>query len=673
MNLRIPQSLAAQFTLAVWTLALLIVAGGATAIYTLSASATAIRQLAEQRLTHLQEAQDLVQRTLLIERKALQLSGINTLAGIRETHRQVIEQLEAFDRLVDRLAAAAANDNVEVLDLHLSSQLFRNTVNIMAQLRESALSTETGERVAPSRNASTPGLDSELQRQAEALAGAATQQSIYFTRDYREAVQHMADVSSRTRWWVVGLVGVSLLLAWLITRDFLGRHVMGRLQQVSYYLRRGDSDAPSAGIPVQGRDEIADMARAVELFLEDRRQRKQAEQQLTAARDMAVAAQRAQATFLTNMSHELRTPLNAILGYAQLLRLDHNLTDRQASRLRTMQTSGEHLLALINDLLDLSRIEANKLELHPAAVDLLPFLQSIADTIRVKAAEKGLAFELGHSPDAAIVVRVDEQRLRQVLLNLLGNAVKFTDHGAISLRVAMLRESVDGELTLRFEVEDSGVGIAPQERDSLFQPFEQVGTVARRAGGSGLGLAISRQLVHLLGSDIQVDSRTAEGGSAHGSRFWFDLSLPLVSTPTAVTSVPRDVSHYTGPRRRILVVDDVDANRSLVADCLQPLGFELQEAANGEEALAKAQLFQPDLILMDNAMPVMDGLEATRRLRSTPGLAAVPIIAISAAAYEQDQQSSLAAGANVFLAKPFEIAALRACIGTLLKLEWLER
>jgi signal transduction histidine kinase len=673
LNLRIPQSLAAQFTLAVWALALLIVAGGATAIYTLSASATAIRQLAEQRLTHLQEAQDLVQRTLLIERKALQLSGINTLAGIRETHRQVIEQLEAFDRLVDRLAAAAANDNVEVLDLHLSSQLFRNTVNIMAQLRESALSTETGERVAPSRNASTPGLDSELQRQAEALAGAATQQSIYFTRDYREAVQHMADVSSRTRWWVVGLVGVSLLLAWLITRDFLGRHVMGRLQQVSYYLRRGDSDAPSAGIPVQGRDEIADMARAVELFLEDRRQRKQAEQQLTAARDVAVAAQRAQATFLTNMSHELRTPLNAILGYAQLLRLDHNLTDRQASRLRTMQTSGEHLLALINDLLDLSRIEADKLELHPTAVDLPPFLQSIADTIRVKAAEKGLAFELGHSPDAAIVVRVDEQRLRQVLLNLLGNAVKFTDHGAISLRVAMLREPVDGELPLRFEVEDSGVGIAPQERDSLFQPFEQVGTVARRAGGSGLGLAISRQLVHLLGSDIHVDSRTAEGGSAHGSRFWFDLSLPLVSTPAAATSVPRDVIDYTGPRRRILVVDDVDANRRLFADCLQPLGFELQEAANGEEALAKAQLFQPDLILMDNAMPVMDGLEATRRLRSTPGLAAVPIIAISAAAYEQDQQVSLAAGANVFLAKPVEIAALRACIGTLLKLEWLER
>jgi len=560
-----------------------------------------------------------------------------------------------------------------VLDLHLSSQLFRNTVNIMAQLRESALSTETGERVAPSRNASTPGLDSELQRQAEALAGAATQQSIYFTRDYREAVQHMADVSSRTRWWVVGLVGVSLLLAWLITRDFLGRHVMGRLQQVSYYLRRGDSDAPSAGIPVQGRDEIADMARAVELFLEDRRQRKQAEQQLTAARDVAVAAQRAQATFLTNMSHELRTPLNAILGYAQLLRLDHNLTDRQASRLRTMQTSGEHLLALINDLLDLSRIEADKLELHPTAVDLPPFLQSIADTIRVKAAEKGLAFELGHSPDAAIVVRVDEQRLRQVLLNLLGNAVKFTDHGAISLRVAMLREPVDGELPLRFEVEDSGVGIAPQERDSLFQPFEQVGTVARRAGGSGLGLAISRQLVHLLGSDIHVDSRTAEGGSAHGSRFWFDLSLPLVSTPAAATSVPRDVIDYTGPRRRILVVDDVDANRRLFADCLQPLGFELQEAANGEEALAKAQLFQPDLILMDNAMPVMDGLEATRRLRSTPGLAAVPIIAISAAAYEQDQQVSLAAGANVFLAKPVEIAALRACIGTLLKLEWLER
>ena len=282
MNLRIPQSLTAQFALAVSALLLVMIAIGATTVYTLSSSAESIRQLAGQRLTRFQDAQDLVHRTLLIERMALQLSSIDTPGGVRETHRQVIGELEAFDLLVDRLATAAASDNVEVLDLHRSSQVFRNTVNVVAQLRESAPSVESAVQEASRRSLLMRGLSEELRRQAEALAAAARQQTAFFTRDYREAVQSLVDVSDRTRRWVVTLVGVSLLLAWLITREFLGRHVVARLRQVSHHLRHGDIDAGPASVPVQGSDEIADMARAVEQFLEDRRQRKQAEQEVLA-------------------------------------------------------------------------------------------------------------------------------------------------------------------------------------------------------------------------------------------------------------------------------------------------------------------------------------------------------------------------------------------------------
>ena len=211
MNLRIPQSLTAQFALAVSALLLVMIAIGATAVYTLSRSAESIRQLTGQRLTHFQDAQDLVHRTLLIERMALQLSSIDTPGGVRETHRQVIGELEAFDLLVDRLATAAASDNVEVLDLHRSSQVFRNTVNIVAQLRESAPSVESAANDGSRRSSLMRGLSEELRRQAEALAAAARQQTAFFTRDYREAVQSLVDVSDRTRRWVVTLVGVSLM------------------------------------------------------------------------------------------------------------------------------------------------------------------------------------------------------------------------------------------------------------------------------------------------------------------------------------------------------------------------------------------------------------------------------------------------------------------------------
>ena len=280
MKLPIPQSLAAQFAMVVACLAALVAVVGATTVYSLAGSAHEIRQLADQRLARLQDAQDLQQHTLKIERLALQLSAIDTVDGVREAHAQVIEHLTSFDQLVERLATAAASDDVDMLALHRSSQRFRNTVNIEAQVRENALGAAS--RAPPSAGpaASLATLDADLRRQADALAAAARQLSDYFTHDYRDAVQRLADHSDRTRWWILGEVGVSLLLSWLIARVFLGHHVMERLRRVSHALRFGAGHAGQDGLPLQGGDEIADMARAVEQFLEDRRRRGLAEDAL---------------------------------------------------------------------------------------------------------------------------------------------------------------------------------------------------------------------------------------------------------------------------------------------------------------------------------------------------------------------------------------------------------
>ena len=274
MKLPLPQSLAAQFALVVSCLIALVVAVGATTIYSLAGSANAIRQLADERLARLQDAQDLQQHTLKIERLALQLPGIVTVDGVRDMHAQVIAHLEAFDQLVARLTAAAGGDDGDMLALHRSSQRFRNTVNIEAQVRENAVRTA----VVPTPGPAAP--NAELPREAEVLATAAHQLSDALTRDYRDAVQQLAAQSDRTRRWIVGEVAVSLLLAWLIGREFLGRHVVRRLRRVSQALRYGVGAAGPSGLPVHGGDEIADMARAVEQFLEDRRRRGQAEDAL---------------------------------------------------------------------------------------------------------------------------------------------------------------------------------------------------------------------------------------------------------------------------------------------------------------------------------------------------------------------------------------------------------
>jgi signal transduction histidine kinase/ligand-binding sensor domain-containing protein/FixJ family two-component response regulator len=383
------------------------------------------------------------------------------------------------------------------------------------------------------------------------------------------------------------------------------------------------------------------------------------------AEQTAKAANESKSIFLANMSHELRTPLNAILGYAQLLLRDRNLNEWQTRASNTIHQSGEHLLMLITDILDLSKIEASKLDLQVSEVELSGFLMGIVNIIRIKTEERDLEFGCEISPDLPKSVLADPKRLRQVLLNLLSNAVKFTDKGGVDLVVKVVSRS-SALAQLRFEVRDTGVGVAPEYNETIFKPFEQVGDKKRRSGGTGLGLSISRQLISLMGSEIKLESELG-----HGSVFSFELSTPLVGFSEAKPTGFRKIVAYSGPRRSVLVVDDVNASRSVLLNTLIDLDFQISEARDGVEAVEQARLLRPDLILMDVRMPNLDGLAAICQIRQTAELRSVPIVANSEDINLEDRPRSLAAGASAFVSKPIERRYLLDEIGRLLNLNWI--
>ena len=370
---------------------------------------------------------------------------------------------------------------------------------------------------------------------------------------------------------------------------------------------------------------------------------------LVVARDAAEAANRAKSAFLANMSHEIRTPMNAIMGMVTRLRRE-GVSPRQAERLQIIDTASQHLLAIINDILDLSRIEADKLELEEADIDVGELTNKVVSMLLDRAQAKGLALQLEVEPLPPFL-RGDPLRLQQILLNYVSNAIKFTDQGTVALRVCAAEETADSVL-VRWEVEDSGIGIEPEAQQRIFDAFEQADTsTTRQFGGTGLGLAIARRLARLMGGETGVVSCPGKG-----STFWFTARLNKaaakdVPRPSHRGALAEDVlrRHYGGSRVR--AVDDELLNREVALLMLEELGFVADTAVNGAEAVSKAQSGDYDLILMDMQMPTMDGLEATRLIRQC--FKTLPILALTGNAYAEDKKQCLAAGMNDFISKPF--------------------
>ncbi|HEY9744012.1 MAG TPA: ATP-binding protein [Coleofasciculaceae cyanobacterium] len=410
--------------------------------------------------------------------------------------------------------------------------------------------------------------------------------------------------------------------------------------------------------------------------------------QLKAAKEAADTANQAKSEFLANMSHELRTPLNGILGYAQILQRDKTATPKQQDGLSIIRQCGSHLLTLINDVLDISKIEAQKLELYLKAFQFETFLEGVKEICRIKAEQKEIDFTyqpLNRLPSA---IYADEKRLRQVLINLLGNAIKFTDQGGVTFKVGVVTDSPEflhpsnppdaqSQTTnnqqlsihkIRFQVEDTGVGMVPEQLEKIFLPFEQVGDSAHKSEGTGLGLAISRKIVEMMGSEIKVESTYGKG-----SKFWFDLDLREATDwmESASLESRQTVVGYQGEKRKILIVDDRWENRSVIVNMLDPIGFEVIEAGNGQEGLETAYECQPDLIITDLAMPVMNGFEMTQRLRESPSFRNTIIIASSASVFSFDRQQSREAGCNDFVPKPVQSEELLNQLQNYLDLEWI--
>ncbi|MGD2181291.1 response regulator [Lusitaniella coriacea] len=479
------------------------------------------------------------------------------------------------------------------------------------------------------------------------------------------------------RW--IQIIAISLSLSTAIAAilaSYTSRAIARPIKTVTQFAQQATQTSNfTTEVSIISQDEIGILADAFNQFV---RQVNHLLQEQKQAQHAAEAANRAKSKFLANMSHELRTPLNAILGFTQVILRDEASPQEQRNYIEIVNRSGEHLLSLINDILEMSKIEAGKITLNPSSFDLYRLLNTLEDLFCLKAQMKDLQLLFERTPEVPQHITTDENKLRQILINLLGNAFKFTQQGSVTLRVSVDRSNCKDAndrrnypIELIFEVEDTGMGIVSEEKEGIFEAFGQSEISVKSQTGTGLGLPISRKFVQLMGGELDFRS-TLNGGSL------FYFNLPVLSTQPEKVKPPNSKERVIGlapnqPLPRILIVEDEPINRKLLVKLLTEVGLEVKEAENGQEAIAISQSWQPHFIWMDIRMPVMNGYQATQAIKADPQEPRPIIVALTAHSFEEERSEILEAGCDDFVRKPFQAAEIFMVMAKHLNLRYVYR